>query len=217
MVPCCSFSGQKKKEKTITCCLFHTDVYTLTSFLRFFFTLNGCAYGSPLLWRPVNIVHVSSTSMRSCSRAHGSVPCQHACFLSHYYYFFLGYYFIWRAQENRGRNSMHHLENVYLGFVNLPPQLETALHADKVCVRSYAVSVAGCVAHFQFQALELHILCVVNTQSDWKNHRDPFYWNGQNPCELVRLCPFPQTVDLTCSLTQAHLVLHSSAAVNNIS
>lgn len=56
---------------------------------------------------------------------------------------------------------MHHLESVYFGFVNLPLHLSSMLTASS---QSYAVSVAGCVVHFELQALEFHILCVVNTE-----------------------------------------------------
>lgn len=49
---------------------------------------------------------------------------------------------------------MHHLENIYFGFANLPLHLSSML---TTCVQSYAVSVAGRLVHFLLQALEFHI------------------------------------------------------------
>lgn len=42
----------------------------------FFFCVYMCVYTSPLLWRLVNIVRVSFTSVHGSSRAHGNVLCK---------------------------------------------------------------------------------------------------------------------------------------------
>lgn len=67
---------------------------------------------------------------------------------------------------------MHHLENIYFGFVNLPLHLSPTLTQ---CVHSYAVSVAGCVGRFQFQALGLHILCGVTLRAIKRTTKIRFY------------------------------------------
>lgn len=115
---------------------------TLTSFLRLFslfLTLYVCVYGSLLLWRLVNIVYVSSTSIQSCCRAHGN------CTVSTRGMFLVTFFFniLFGQCKKTERNLMHHLENIHFGFVNLPLHLSPRL---TTCVQSYAVGVAGCAS-----------------------------------------------------------------------
>lgn len=132
------------------------------------------------------------------------VQCQRvACFLSRFFHCF-----IWLVQENReGGNSMHHLESIYFGFVNLPLHLSSVL---TTCVQSYAaVSLAvSCTFSFRHWSSTFFVRPTLRAV---KGAQRSTLSNCQNPCELVSLGSF---LEWPSSLTEEHLVLRSSTFTN---
>lgn len=146
---------------------------TLTSFLHFFFsffTLFGWAYRSLLLWRLANIVLVSSTSMQSCSRAHGNCTAStRGVFLVTFFCRIL----FSQCKKTEGETRCI-IWKIYISVTWI------CLHTWAPCWQRARSRICRqrrwrCRAFLAPGTRAVHSLCSQRS-GPWKQHRDPFYW-----------------------------------------